>query len=38
MCEMNANQPEGVEVDCPNCGNESIYNDSGIHCPECNDR
>lgn len=25
-------QPQGVEVDCPTCGSDAIYNDSGITC------
>ena len=28
-------QPEGVEVDCPDCGSDAIHNDSGIFCPDC---
>ncbi len=24
---------EGEEIDCPNCGEEAIQNDSGVYCP-----
>ena len=31
-------QPEGAEVDCPDCGNPAIHNDSGTYCPECSEK
>lgn len=27
-------EPEGCEVDCPDCGGEAIANDFGVYCPE----
>lgn len=27
--------PEGAEVDCPDCGGDAIHNDSGTYCPDC---
>ena len=29
--------PEGVEVDCPDCGEDAIVNDDGLVCsnPDC---
>lgn len=29
--------PEGSEVDCPDCGETAIVNDSGVYCPNCAD-
>ena len=28
-------QPEGAEIDCPDCGGTAIVTDSGIYCPDC---
>lgn len=30
-------QLEGVEIDCPNCGDDAIVNDSGVYCPTCSE-
>lgn len=36
---MNENdQPEGVEIDCPECGGDAIVNDSGVYCPNCSEK
>lgn len=26
---------EGVEIDCPKCGETAILTDRGIYCPNC---
>lgn len=28
-------EPEGAEIDCPDCGNPAIENDGGVYCPTC---
>lgn len=28
-------EPEGVEIDCPNCEETAIVNDTGVYCPTC---
>lgn len=29
----NDGNPEGAEIDCPDCGGDAIHNDSGTYCP-----
>lgn len=29
----NDGNPEGAEIDCPDCGGDAIHNDSGTFCP-----
>lgn len=35
MFDPEDKQPEGAEVDCPDCGGEAIMTDGGIYCPDC---
>ena len=30
-------EPEGVEIDCPTCGETAIVNDTGVYCPNCDE-
>lgn len=31
------NEPEGVEMDCPDCGEGAIQTDTGTYCPNCSE-
>lgn len=30
-------EPEGAEIDCPDCGETAIVTDGGVCCPTCRD-
>ena len=31
-------EPEGSEIDCPDCGGDAISNDDGVYCPTCSNQ
>ena len=35
MTKIYFGEPEGVEIDCPDCGGTAIVTDSGVYCPDC---